>query len=178
MVANYRAIKSRKQSGIVNMHISIIGTGYVGLVTGTCLADFGLQVTCVDKDDNKIKLLSSGKVPIYEPGLETMIAKNVSVGRLNFTTNLKQAVQQSQVVFIAVGTPANEDGSADTCQVEEVAKEIAQNLNGYKVIVNKCTVPVGTTRKIKQIIKENQLLNNADPGGFPTHIPFDVVSKR
>ena len=150
------------------MRISIIGTGYVGLVTGTCLADFGLQVTCVDKDTNKIKLLNSGKVPIYEPGMEIIISKNVSAGRLSFAADLKQAVQQSQVVFIAVGTPANEDGSADICQAEEVAKEIAQNLNGYKVIVNKCTVPVGTTRKIKQIIKENQLLNNT--------IPFDVVS--
>ena len=151
------------------MRISIIGTGYVGLVTGTCLADFGLQVTCVDKDDNKIRLLNSGKVPIYEPGMEILISKNVSAGRLNFITNLKQAVQQSQVIFIAVGTPANEDGSADVCQVEEAAKEIAQNLNVYKVIVNKCTVPVGTTRKIKQIIKGNQLLNNII-------IPFDVVS--
>ena len=136
------------------MRISIIGTGYVGLVTGACLSDFGLQVVCVDKDKEKIEQLESGKVPIYEQGLENLIKKNVAAKRLSFTTNIGDAVRQSQVVFIAVGTPSNNDGSADLSQVEEVAKEIAQNLNEYKVIVNKCTVPVGTARKIKQIIKE------------------------
>ena len=136
------------------MQITVVGTGYVGLVTGACLSDFGLQVICVDKDKKKIEQLKSGKVPIYEQGLENLIKKNVAAKRLSFTTNIGDAVRQSQVVFIAVGTPSNNDGSADLRQVEEVAKEIAQNLNEYKVIVNKCTVPVGTARKIKQIIKE------------------------
>jgi UDPglucose 6-dehydrogenase len=136
------------------MQITVIGTGYVGLVTGACLSDFGLQVICVDKDKKKIEQLKSGKVPIYEQGLENLIKKNVAAKRLSFTTNIGDAVRQSQVVFIAVGTPSNNDGSADLSQVEEVAKEIARNLNEYKVIVNKCTVPVGTARKIKQIIKE------------------------
>ena len=169
------------------MHISIVGTGYVGLVTGTCLADFGLKVTCVDKDDNKIKLLNSGKVPIYEQNLENMISKNISAGRLNFSTNFKQAVQQSQVIFIAVGTPSNDDGSADLSQVEEVAKEIGNYINEYKVIVNKCTVPVGTARKIKQIIKNSHhkrpssgnceersdeaISNNINPGDLSAYHP-------
>lgn len=145
------------------MRIAIIGTSYVGLVTGTCLSDFGLQVICVDKDKEKIKQLKLGKVPIYEQGLENLINKNVTAERLSFTTNLGDAVRQSQVIFIAVGTPSNNDGSADLSQVEEVAKEIARNLNGYKVIVNKCTVPVGTARKIKQIIEENQSVHNTKP---------------
>ncbi len=154
------------------MQIAIIGTGYVGLVTGTCLADFGLQVICVDKDKEKIKQLKSGKVPIYEQGLENLINKNVAAKRLSFTTNLGDAVRQSQVIFIAVGTPSNNDGSADLRQVEGVAKEIARNLNGYKIIVNKCTVPVGTARKIKQIIEENQILNNTskvNPGDLSAY---------
>lgn len=136
------------------MRITIVGTGYVGLVTGTCLSDFGLQVICVDKDKEKIKKLESGKVPIYEQGLEDLINKNVAAKRLSFTTNLGDAVRKSQTIFIAVGTPSNDDGSADLSQVEEAAREIAQNVNEYKVIVNKCTVPVGTARKIKQIIAE------------------------
>ena len=173
------------------MNICLIGTGYVGLVTGTCLADFGLQVTCVDKDKEKIEYLNSGKVPIYEPNLETLIQKNVSAGRLTFTANLKQAVQQSQVIFIAVGTPSNDDGSADIRQIEEVAAEIARYLNEYKVIVNKCTVPVGTARKIKQIINKYQHksvipakagihLSSPSPsrgeGGVRVKYPFDIIS--
>ncbi|HOR42189.1 MAG TPA: UDP-glucose/GDP-mannose dehydrogenase family protein [Atribacterota bacterium] len=161
------------------MQIAIIGTGYVGLVTGTCLADFGLQVTCVDKDDNKIKLLNSGRVPIYEPGLENLIYKNVSAGRLSFSANLKQAVQQSQVIFIAVGTPSNDDGSADLCQVEEVAAEIGRYLNDYKVIVNKCTVPIGTARKIKEIVEKSHCENSCclEPlsSGSKT-FSFDIIS--
>lgn len=161
------------------MQIAIIGTGYVGLVTGTCLADFGLQVTCVDKDDNKIKLLNSGRVPIYEPGLENLIYKNVSAGRLSFSTNLKQAVQQSQVIFIAVGTPSNDDGSADLCQVEEVAAEIGRHLNDYKVIVNKCTVPIGTARKIKEIVEKSHCEKSCclEPlsSGSKT-FSFDIIS--
>jgi len=107
------------------MRVAIIGTGYVGLVTGTCLSDFGLSVICVDQDETKISFLNSGGVPIYEPNLENLIKKNVSAGRLTFTTDLKKAVQQSKVIFIAVGTPSNDDGSADLAQIEEVARQIA-----------------------------------------------------
>lgn len=150
------------------MKICIIGTGYVGLVSGTCLADFGLSVTCVDQDEQKINLLNSGGVPIYEQNLEALIKKNVSAGRLIFTTDLEKAVKQSQVIFIAVGTPPNHDGSANLEQIEEVAKEVAKYINEYKVIVNKSTVPIGTATKIKEIINKNQ----------PTSKPFvfDIVS--
>lgn len=146
------------------MKISIIGSGYVGLVTGTCLADFGLSVTCVDQDEKKISLLNSGGVPIYEPNLEALIKKNVSAGRLTFTTDLKNAVKQSKVIFIAVGTPPNHDGSANLKQIEKVAQQIATSINEYKVIVNKSTVPIGTATKIKEII------NSSSPS------PFDIVS--
>ena len=138
------------------MNISIIGTGYVGLVTGTCLADFGLSVTCVDQDETKISLLNSGGVPIYEPNIAPLIEKNVSADRLTFTTDLEKAVKQSKVIFIAVGTPPNHDGSANLKQIEKVAQQIAQHLNEYKVIVNKSTVPIGTAAKIKEIISKNQ----------------------
>ena len=137
------------------MNICIIGTGYVGLVTGTCLADFGLSVTCVDQDETKISLLNSGGVPIYEPNLEDLIQKNVSAGRLTFTTDLEQAVKQSKVIFIAVGTPPNDDGSANLRQIETVAQQIAASMNEYKVIVNKSTVPIGTARKIEEIINSS-----------------------
>ncbi|MBA7582358.1 UDP-glucose/GDP-mannose dehydrogenase family protein [Candidatus Atribacteria bacterium 1244-E10-H5-B2] len=149
------------------MKICIIGTGYVGLVTGTCLADFGLQVTCVDQDEQKINFLNSGGVPIYEQNLEALIKKNVSAGRLIFSTDLEKAVKQSQVIFIAVGTPSNDDGSANLQQVEKVAQQIAHYLNEYKVIVNKSTVPIGTAAKIKEIINKYQTLNPS---------PFDIVS--
>ena len=138
------------------MKVTIVGTGYVGLVTGTCLADFGLQVTCVDQDETKISLLNSGGVPIYEPNLEPLIKKNVSAGRLTFTTDLEKAVKQSKVIFIAVGTPSNDDGSANLQQISKVAKQISHYLNEYKIIVNKSTVPIGTARKIKEIISKNQ----------------------
>jgi UDPglucose 6-dehydrogenase len=141
------------------MNISIIGSGYVGLVTGTCLADFGLSVTCVDQDETKISLLNSGGVPIYEPNLAPLIEKNISAGRLTFTTDLEKAVKESKVIFIAVGTPSNDDGSANLVQIEEVAKQIALSINNYKVIVIKSTVPVGTTRKIKEIINKYQTLS-------------------
>ncbi len=137
------------------MHIGIIGTGYVGLVTGACFAEFGVNVVCADKDGEKIGALNAGKVPFYEPGLEQIVEKNVKKGFLRFTTKLSEAVSQSLVVFIAVGTPPRGDGSADLSFVEEVAKEIALNLDGYKVIVTKSTVPVGTGRKLKKLIKEN-----------------------
>jgi len=141
------------------MKICIIGTGYVGLVTGTCLADFGLSVTCVDQDETKISLLNSGGVPIYEPNLEALIKKNVSANRLTFTTDLEQAVKQSKVIFIAVGTPSNDDGSANLKQIEKVAQQIATSINEYKVIVNKSTVPIGTATKIKEIINKNVIAN-------------------
>jgi len=138
------------------MKICIIGTGYVGLVTGTCLADFGLSVTCVDQDKNKISLLNSGGAPIYEPNLAPLIEKNISAGRLTFTTDLEKAVKESKVIFIAVGTPSNNDGSANLQQIEKVAQQIAAFMNEYKVIVNKSTVPIGTAAKIKEIINQNQ----------------------
>jgi len=141
------------------MKISIIGTGYVGLVTGTCLSDFGLDVVCVDKDNKKIECLNSGKVPIYEPNLEDLIKKNVSAGRLTFTTDLEKAVKQSKVIFIAVGTPSNDDGSANLKQIEKVAQQIAASLNEYKVIINKSTVPIGTATKIKEIINKSVIAN-------------------
>ena len=114
------------------MKICIIGTGYVGLVTGTCLADFGLLVTCVDQDETKISLLNSGGVPIYEPNLAPLIEKNISAGRLTFTTDLEKAIKESKVIFIAVGTPSNNDGSANLAQIEEVAKQIALSINNYQ----------------------------------------------
>ena len=138
------------------MKVTIVGTGYVGLVTGTCLADFGLEVTCVDKDSEKIKGLNAGKVPIYEPNLESLIKKNVTAGRLSFTTDTEKAIKQSKAIFIAVGTPPNDDGSADLKQIEKVAQQIAASMNEYKVIVNKSTVPIGTAAKIKEIISKNQ----------------------
>ncbi|MEA3454165.1 MAG: UDP-glucose/GDP-mannose dehydrogenase family protein, partial [Candidatus Caldatribacteriota bacterium] len=146
------------------MQIAIIGTGYVGLVTGTCLADFGLQVTCVDQDEQKINMLNSGGVPIYEPNLEDLIQKNVSAGRLSFTNDLEKAVKESKAIFIAVGTPPNDDGSANLTQIEKVAQQIAHHLNEYKVIVNKSTVPIGTTTKIKEIINKYQTLSHPSSG--------------
>jgi UDPglucose 6-dehydrogenase len=138
------------------MHIAVIGTGYVGLVTGACFAEFGMSVTCVDNDADKIKSLEAGKLPIYEPGLEALVGKNVRAGRLRFTTEVDRAVQDSLVVFLAVGTPPSGDGSADLSQIERVAHDIARSLNGYKVIVTKSTVPVGAASLIKRIIEENR----------------------
>jgi UDPglucose 6-dehydrogenase len=140
------------------MHIAVIGTGYVGLVTGACFADFGMSVTCVDKDQAKISSINAGKMPIYEPGLDALVAKNVREGRLEFSTDVGNAVAQSLVVFVAVGTPSSPsgDGSADMSQIDEVAYEIAKSLNGYKVIVTKSTVPVGAASRIKKIIEENK----------------------
>ena len=176
------------------MKICIIGTGYVGLVTGACLSDFGLEVTCVDQDEAKISLLNSGGIPIYEQNLEEIINKNVNASRLSFTTDIENAVKESEVIFIAVGTPPNHDGSANLSQIEEVAKEIARYINEYKVIVNKSTVPVGTVSRIKKIIAENQnrsLRVTKESTTIPSHviarseatrqsqiepIPFDVVS--
>ncbi len=136
------------------MQICVIGTGYVGLVAGTCLADMGNDVVCVDTDTDKIKQLNNGVVPIYEPGLEELIKSNVTDNRLSFSTDLDSAVRNAQVCFIAVGTPQSEDGSADLSCVWDVAESIAKSMNGYKVIVNKSTVPVGTAEKVETIIKK------------------------
>ena len=136
------------------MQICVIGTGYVGLVAGTCLADMGNDVICVDNDQKKLEQLEKGIIPIYEPGLEELIKANTLEGRLKFTDDLTMAVQKSQVCFIAVGTPQSEDGSADLQYVMNVAESIGKAMNGYKVIVDKSTVPVGTAEKVTTIIKQ------------------------
>lgn len=148
------------------MHIGIIGTGYVGLVTGACFAEFGLFVTCVDRDKKKIRSLKKGIIPFYEPGLDELVKRNLEQGRLEFITTIEKAVESSLVLFIAVGTPRRGDGSADLRYVEQVAGEIAETINGYKVIVMKSTVPVGTGEKIKKIVSKN-LKEQTD---------FDIVS--
>jgi UDPglucose 6-dehydrogenase len=135
------------------MNICMVGTGYVGLVTGTCLADFGMNVICVDVDEKKIEALQNGQIPIYEPGLEELVAKNERAGRLRFSTDLKSAVESSVAIFIAVGTPALPDGSADLSYVRRVAESIADHANGYKVVVTKSTVPTGTGKMIEEILK-------------------------
>ncbi len=134
------------------MKISVIGTGYVGLVTGTCFADMGNDVICVDIDEEKIEKLKNGVIPIYEPGLRELVEKNSEAGRLHFTTDIEKVVGNSELIFLCVGTPPKESGSADLKYVYEAAREIAQNLNGYKLIISKSTVPVGTNGKIKKII--------------------------
>ncbi len=135
------------------MNICMVGTGYVGLVTGACLADFGMDVTCVDKDEKKIALLKSGISPIYEPGLEELIHKNEKAGRLRFTTDLKESIERCLVIFIAVGTPPREDGSPDLSFIFQVAESIAEHMNGYKVVVTKSTVPTGTGAQIAEILR-------------------------
>ncbi len=134
----------------------MVGTGYVGLVTGVCLADFGMSVVCVDKDEHKIELLKKGTPPIYEPGLEEMIHKNVKARRLEFSTDIREAIERALVVFIAVGTPPKEDGSPDLSFIFEVAKSISEYMNGYKVVVTKSTVPTGTGKQIEEILKANR----------------------
>src|SRR5215204_5658849 len=138
------------------MHIAVIGAGYVGLVTGACFAEFGVDVTCVDVDAEKIRQLEVGIMPIYEPGLEQLVTKNVQAGRLRFTTNVKPAVEQSLVIFLAVGTPPLPDGSPDLSFVEAAARSVAEHMNGYKVIVTKSTVPIGTGERLRKLIRENQ----------------------
>ena len=146
------------------MKIAVVGSGYVGLVAGACLAENGNEVICVDKDPAKIRFLQRGKIPIYEPGLEEMVRRNRAEKRLTFTTALDRGVRNSQIVFIAVGTPTGEDGSADLQHVLGVARDIARAMNGYRVIVNKSTVPVGTAVKVRDIVRRET-----------TH-PFSVVS--
>src|SRR5918993_4830208 len=138
------------------MHIAVIGTGYVGLVTGACFAEFGVNVTCVDVDEEKIDQLTAGKIPIYEPGLDQLVARNVQAGRLHFTTDIRLAVEQALVIFLAVGTPPREDGSADLRFIEEAARSVARHMNGYKVVVTKSTVPVGTGERLRRLIREHQ----------------------
>src|ERR1700730_16241349 len=138
------------------MHIAVIGTGYVGLVTGACFAEFGVDATCVDVDADKIERLSAGIMPIYEPGLEQMVSKNVQAGRLRFTTDIKPAVEKALVIFLAVGTPPNEDGSPDLSFVEAAARSVAAHMNGYKVLVTKSTVPIGTGERLRELIRQHQ----------------------
>jgi UDPglucose 6-dehydrogenase len=134
----------------------MVGTGYVGLVSGTCFAEFGIDVTCIDRDKNKIARLKKGEIPIYEPGLDDLVAKQVKAGRLSFSTDLASAVKDADAVFIAVGTPSRrDDGHADMSYVYEAAKEIALALEGYTLIVTKSTVPVGTAREVEKIIRAN-----------------------
>jgi UDPglucose 6-dehydrogenase len=148
------------------MNISVIGTGYVGLVTGACFAEFGVQVTCMDKDARRIALLEKGNIPIYEPGLAELVRKGLSEGRLTFTTDLGRAVESGLAIFIAVGTPAHDDGSADLSFVEDVGRGIAAHLNSYKVIVTKSTVPVGTGERLRDLIERHA----------PQPARFDMVS--
>jgi UDPglucose 6-dehydrogenase len=136
------------------MNISVIGTGYVGLVTGACFAEFGLTVTCMDKDEHRIAKLEKGKIPLHEPGLQELVEKEIGNGRLRFTTKLQETVESALVIFIAVGTPQRNDGSADLTFVEEVGRSIGRALDGYKVIVTKSTVPVGTGHRLQQLISQ------------------------
>ena len=151
------------------MNIVIVGTGYVGLVSGTCFAEMGVHVTCVDVDETKIKNLSNGITPIYEPGLEDMVRRNIKTGHLHFTSDLTSCLDNSEIVFSAVGTPSDEDGSADIRQVIEVARTVGRNMNNYLVFVTKSTVPVGTSKIIKGIISEELYKRQKE-------IPFDIAS--
>ena len=151
------------------MNIAIVGTGYVGLVSGTCFAETGVNVTCVDVDAQKIERLKNGEIPIYEPGLDQLVLKNVKAGRLKFTTDLASILNEQEIVFSAVGTPPDEDGSADLKYVLQVAKTIGENLNRYLVVVTKSTVPVGTAKKVRQTIEVELKKRGVD-------IPFDVAS--
>ena len=151
------------------MNIAIVGTGYVGLVSGTCFAEMGAHVTCVDVDAQKIQKLKDGMMPIYEPGLEELVKRNVEYGRLQFTTDLTEVLDDVEVVFSAVGTPPDEDGSADLKYVLAVARQFGQNINKYTILVTKSTVPVGTAQKVKAAIQDELKKRGVD-------VPFDVAS--
>jgi len=138
------------------MHIAVVGAGYVGLVTGACFAEFGVNVICVDIDPDKIERLGRGESPIYEPGLDQLVKKNLQAGRLSFTTDIAAAIRQSLVIFIAVGTPPQTDGSADLSFVEGVARSVAEHMDSYKVVATKSTVPVGTGKRLTALIREQQ----------------------
>ena len=151
------------------MKIAVVGTGYVGLVTGTCFAETGVTVTCIDVDERKVKQLKSGSVTIYEPGLEIMIRRNVEKGRLKFTTDLGESIRDCEAVFIAVGTPPGEDGSADLQHVLKVARQIGRTIESYIVVVIKSTVPVGTSKKVEKVIREELENRGSD-------VKFDMAS--
>ena len=151
------------------MDIAIVGTGYVGLVSGTCFAEMGANVTCVDVNESKIRSLLNGEIPIYEPGLDEMVFRNHREGRLNFTTDLATCLDTVDIVFSAVGTPPDEDGSADLQYVLAVAREFGKNIKKYTILVTKSTVPVGTAKKVKKTIKEELEKRGVD-------VPFDVAS--
>ena len=151
------------------MNIAIVGTGYVGLVSGTCFAEMGIDVTCIDINKEKIEALQRGEIPIYEPGLEDLVLRNSQAGRLRFTTNLADCLDSVDVVFCAVGTPPDEDGSADLTYVKEVAKTFGQNINSYKVFVTKSTVPVGTSKIVRDTIAAELAARGVD-------VPFDIAS--
>lgn len=151
------------------MNIAIVGSGYVGLVSGACFAEVGINVTCVDIDSNKIAGLQQGKIPIYEPGLDVLVKRNQSEGRLNFTTDLASCIDDVEVVFCAVGTPPDEDGSADLKYVREVARQFGSLINNYAIFVTKSTVPVGTSKIVKEVISNELRLRGVD-------IPFEVAS--
>ena len=152
------------------MRVTVIGSGYVGLVTGACLSDLGFKVVCLDKDEEKIKALQEGGVPIYEPGLKELLTRNRADGRIRFTTDACEAIEHGDILFIAVGTPATEDGSADLGHVLSVASMIGRNLKGFKLVVNKSTVPVGTADRVRAAIT-HELAHR----GMPMHV-FDVIS--
>ena len=151
------------------MNVAVVGTGYVGLVTGACFAEMGVHVTCVDIDENKIQCLKEGKIPIYEPGLDEMVRRNMVAERLNFSTSLADVIDDVSMVFSAVGTPPDEDGSADLKYVLDVARTFGQQIKKYTVLVTKSTVPVGTAAKVKEVIQEELKKRGED-------IPFDVAS--
>ncbi|MDE6126889.1 MAG: nucleotide sugar dehydrogenase, partial [Muribaculaceae bacterium] len=151
------------------MNIAIVGTGYVGLVSGTCFAEMGVNVACVDIDRKKIEALRQGRIPIYEPGLDELVTRNVKAGRLGFTTSLAEVIDDVEVVFIAVGTPPDEDGSADLRYVLDVAREFGRRINRYTLLVTKSTVPVGTAAKVRAAVKEEMERRGQE-------IPFDVAS--
>ncbi|MFN8236615.1 MAG: nucleotide sugar dehydrogenase [Chitinophagales bacterium] len=146
------------------MNIAVVGTGYVGLVTGTCLSETGNNVICVDIDQNKVAKLKSGQIPIFEPGLDILFQRNIKEGRLHFTTNLEEAIEDAKLIFLALPTPPGEDGSADLSYVLGVAEQLGKIMKEYKVIINKSTVPVGTAEKTKNAVAKN------------AKVEFDVVS--
>lgn len=151
------------------MNIAIVGTGYVGLVSGACFAEMGINVNCIDINEKKIESLRQGRIPIYEPGLEEMVRRNVEAGRLHFTTDLGSTIDSVEIVFSAVGTPPDKEGAADLSQVMEVARTFGRNIKKYTLLVTKSTVPVGTAHKVATIVREELALRGED-------IPFDVVS--
>ena len=151
------------------MKIAIVGTGYVGLVSGACFAEMGLDITCVDTDARKIEALNAGRIPIYEPGLEALVGRNATAGRLHFTTDLTSCLDRVEVVFSAVGTPPGEDGAADLSQVMEVARTFGRHIRRYTLLVTKSTVPVGTSARIKAVIEEELQARGCE-------VPFDVAS--